>query len=146
MMTGTRETLPWKILVRQGLRFNLVGLVNTGVDFGAFLILNGFGAPWPVAQSLSYSCGIATSYLGNKYWTFQSPVTDAGELFRFIALNLIAMIFSLLCLYLLHSIVGFSLVTAKVGATFLTMLLGFFGSRRFVFRSSKQGSVPEARW
>ena len=61
----------WKGL-GQFIKFNVVGIMNTAVDFGVFMILNHYlGLIYAVSQVISYSCGMVNSYFLNKFWTFQ---------------------------------------------------------------------------
>lgn len=53
------------------LRFSLVGVVNTLVDFFVYLVLAWAGVPPFVANLISTSCGLLTSYFGNRYFTFK---------------------------------------------------------------------------
>lgn len=122
-------------LLRQLARFNLVGILNTAVDFGIFFFLDRLGLPYLLAQTCSYSCGIANSYLFNKYWTFGTAGIRAGELARFAAINLAGLGASVLLVYLFHSLLLFPLFSAKTAATLLTMLMSFFGNRLWVFRA-----------
>src|SRR5439155_18007388 len=76
-------------LLRQLLRFSLVGGLNTLVDL---LILNGLLWLFPTTSTLSllsysalaFSLGAVNSFLLNKYWTFGSrQKVTRGELARF---------------------------------------------------------------
>lgn len=122
------------VIFRQMLRFNLVGVLNTLVDFSLFFLLNAMGMPYLPAQACSYSCGIANSYFFNKYWTFEVNSTSAAEVARFAAINLAALALSLLLVYLFHSLLHFSLLPTKIAATLLTMLVSFCGARLWVFK------------
>ncbi|WP_203978826.1 GtrA family protein [Geobacter sp. SVR] len=117
-------------------RFNLVGIVNTLLDFGLFFLLSGAGMTYLLAQACSYGCGIVNSYMLNKYWTFGVTGTRVSELFRFVTVNLSALAASVLLVYLFHSPLRLPLVHAKVAATLLTMTISFCGSKFWVFRRS----------
>lgn len=130
------------LLFRQLLRFNLVGLLNTAVDFGLFFILDRLGMPYLLAQSCSYGCGIANSYLCNKHWTFGLGGIKAMELLRFALVNLVVLGISVLLIYLFHSFLHFSLLAAKAAATMVTMLVNFSASRIWVFRREPTPDSP----
>lgn len=51
-------------------RFAAVGAVTTTLDFVVFTTLHAASLPAPIANTISYSCGIAASYLLNRSWTF----------------------------------------------------------------------------
>jgi putative flippase GtrA len=64
--------------MKRFLSFAVVGIVNTAVDFGiysALIVL--LGSTPLIANAISYSCGIVTSFIGNRSLTFrgyQSPI------------------------------------------------------------------------
>lgn len=120
--------------IGQLVRFNLVGILNTLVDFGIFFILNACGITYLVAQICSYSCGIINSYFFNKYWTFRATCITAAEITRFAAINLVALTMSVLLVYIFHSLLHLALLPAKIAATLLTMLIGFCGTKLWVFK------------
>jgi putative flippase GtrA len=122
------------VIFQQMIRFNLVGVLNTLVDFSLFFLLNAMGMPYLPSQACSYSCGIANSYVFNKYWTFRVSRISAAEIARFATINLTALALSLLFVYLFHSLLHFSLAAAKIAATLLTMLVSFCGARLWVFK------------
>lgn len=129
-----RVSRPLPLLLGQLLRFNLVGVLNTAVDFGLFFILERLGMPYLLAQTCSYGCGIANSYLCNKYWTFGLSGSRGRELLRFVVVNLGVLATSVILIYLFHSLLHLSLAAAKVAATIITMLANFTASRMWVFR------------
>lgn len=120
--------------IGQLVRFNLVGILNTLVDFIIFFILNAVGITYLIAQTCSYSCGIINSYFFNKYWTFRATGITAAEIIRFAAINLVALTVSVLLVYIFHSLLHFALLPAKIAATILTMLIGFCGTKLWVFK------------
>lgn len=122
--------------IRQLVRFNAVGVVNTLIDFGMFYLLTNLAMPYLYAQTCSYGCGVANSYIMNKYWTFQTAGRNMTEMVRFIAVNLISLAGSVLFIYLLHALLGLPLMPAKVGATLVIMAAGFLGNKLWVFKAN----------
>jgi putative flippase GtrA len=61
------------------IRFGMVGLVNTGVDYILFMLLAWGGVPVMVAQIISYSCGTVNSYILNSQWTFRKRKGDINS-------------------------------------------------------------------
>jgi putative flippase GtrA len=58
-------------LLRKALSFGLIGVLNTGVDFGVFWIgAQEFGLPLVVANTLSWSVAASGSYVMNSMVTF----------------------------------------------------------------------------
>jgi len=80
----SRFTLP--ALIPQVIKFSLVGILNTLLDAGIYLILTGwlgFGTLPVLAKGIAYSIGMVNSFILNRTWTFSSDVKvgRAGGIF-----------------------------------------------------------------
>ncbi|MGV6937620.1 GtrA family protein [Paenibacillus sp. CMM36] len=120
------------------IRFGIVGLVNTGVDYIIFMLLAWAGIPVIVAQIISYSCGTANSYILNSKWTFNKQLsnnTNKGQLPKFIVINLIVLGITSLLLQVLHTGTELPLALGKLIATAVGMIINYIGSRYWVFGS-----------
>ncbi len=58
-------------LVRQVLRFGIVGVLGAVVDFSVYLLALHLGLGTYVARTLSFVCGTATAYVLNRRWAFR---------------------------------------------------------------------------
>lgn len=127
----------WKGL-RQFIKFNVVGIMNTAVDFGVFMILNRYlGLIYAVSQVISYSCGMVNSYFLNKFWTFQKREGfTAIEVTKFILVNLCSLGISLLVLYILQSKWSWEVLPSKVLATGFSVGVNFLGNKFWVFEAT----------
>ncbi|GKS09310.1 putative membrane protein YngA [Paenibacillus chitinolyticus] len=116
-------------------KFGLVGLLNTGVDFAAFLLLTAAGVPYLTAQVIAFLLGVLNSYFLNRSWTFRSR-TGRGtrEIARFFLINLISLAVSTVLLQWAHIGLGWPLVTGKLAATLASSWINYAGSRYWVFR------------
>jgi putative flippase GtrA len=129
--------------VIQFMKFNAVGLLNTLIDFAVFTLLHSLGMLYTVAQVISYSAGTANSFILNKKVTFRDQDRsradgfDHKQLLRFIVLNLAVLGISLLLMHLLTDQFEVGVLAAKVMVTFITVIINFFGSRKWVFRKKK---------
>ena len=123
----------------QFLKFNAVGLVNTLIDFVIFTLLHSLGMVYALAQVISYSAGTANSFILNKKVTFKDRNRgnhegfDKAQLLKFIVLNLVVLGISLLLMHLLTDKLGIQVLISKVLVTFVTVIINFFGSRKWVF-------------
>jgi putative flippase GtrA len=128
--------------VNQSVRFALVGLLNTAVDFGTFFVMVRF-LHWNVilAQSVSYACGILNSYLCNRYLTFahRNP-PKYSEILKFITLNGVSYGISVCGLSMLRKLL-WPLVLCKVASTLVAFVVNFIGNKWWVFRNTKHNSV-----
>jgi putative flippase GtrA len=91
------------------------------------------------AQIISYSAGTANSFFWNKKVTFRDRDRgnkegfDRMQLVRFIVLNLVVLGISVLLIHILTDSLGIQVLIAKVLVTFVTVIINFFGSRKWVF-------------
>ena len=123
----------------QFLKFNAVGLLNTLIDFAVFTLLHSLGMVNTPAQIISYSAGTANSFFWNKKVTFRDEnggskdSFDRMQLVRFIILNLVVLGISVLLMHLLTDQLGIQVLISKVLVTFVTVIINFIGSRKWVF-------------
>lgn len=84
--------------ISQFSRFIVVGLINTGLDFGILNLLvfitgieTGMGVA--VLNSVSFSAAVVNSYFMNKYWTFgiKGETVKTTEVSKFLIVSLIGL-------------------------------------------------------
>lgn len=146
----------------QFIQFNLVGAVNSIIDFVVYWLLNLLFHWTYAAQVISYLCGMANSYLMNSSWTFRENRTRSiKEILSFVGVNLVSMGVSLGGIWFFKNIVGITnewvsawmpafLYTffngdtiSKIFATFFAMLVNYFGSKLFVFTKRAPSAARE---
>ena len=117
-------------------KFGLVGVLNTAIDFGIFTLLTKvFGMDPVVSHVISYSSAVVNSYFLNRSWTFRRKEKgNTVEFARFAFINLISLGVSTLAMYLLEEQAGLEIYISKVGATACSMVVNFIGSKLIVFR------------
>ncbi|GGJ57940.1 putative flippase GtrA [Anoxybacillus voinovskiensis] len=119
-------------------RFAVVGIGNTLVDFGVFFLLTSMGMSYVLAQICSYSAGVVNSYIWNRTWTFRvQEKASAQQFFQFLILNLLSLGTTVVLLQLLQ-LTGLSLFMSKVIVTIAGMAINFIGSRFWVFSSERE--------
>jgi putative flippase GtrA len=124
--------------MRQFVKFNLVGLLNTALDFAVFALLTWLGVYYIMAQCISYGVGMLNSYTLNKYWTFaQKGRLEPKQAIRFTVLNLGSLLLSLGLLALLKDHLEQKVLIAKLLTTLATTLVNFVGSKLWVFRTNE---------
>lgn len=124
----------WKRLLRYG----VVGLMNTGVDFAVFAALvYGLGAAAIAAQPVSYLCGFANSYIWNRKWTFRSGKrASMPELVRFGVVNAVSFGVSTVVLMAIVNGLGWSALIGKAVSVVASLAVNYVGSRLWVFRGA----------
>lgn len=121
--------------VMETIRFGLVGVMNTGLDFILFLLMTNLWH-WNVliAQTLSYLFGLINSFVWNRRLTFQSKGRpETSEVIRFIGVNLVSLLASL---FVISEMAHFSVpnTLSKIIVLFITFAINFTGSKWWVFR------------
>ncbi|GAC91513.1 YngA protein [Anoxybacillus flavithermus NBRC 109594] len=120
-------------------RFAVVGIGNTLVDFVVFFFLASTGVPYVFSQVCSYSAGMMNSYVWNRTWTFQvRKKASVQEFLQFIFINLVSLSTTIVLLYLLRQSAGMPLFSSKAVATVAGMAVNFAGSRFWVFERGKR--------
>ncbi|MFR3906992.1 MAG: GtrA family protein, partial [Christensenellales bacterium] len=106
-MSGEKRKKELKDGIVQLVKYNIVGVINTLVDFLVYQLLTYLGMKYAIAQCISYSCGILNSYFFNSRWTFKR---DSGrskkEFIYFVAVNLVSMGLSVLLLKVCYEILN----------------------------------------
>jgi putative flippase GtrA len=132
-------------------KFSVVGVLNSGVDFGvlnSLILITGLasGGAFLAFKSISVMLGVINSYLWNKYWTFQTDVSESGaarrELIAFMLVTLAAVAVNVAGADVIVNVIGAphgisTRLWANVGAfsgASLTLFTNFFGYKFFVFK------------
>lgn len=133
-------------------KFLIVGVLNTGIDFfifNALIILTGIdsGAFVILFKSVSFIFAIFNSYELNRLWTFDDESASARnkeEFIRFAIITVVSFIVNVgtttVIATMVHPLFGMTQVRwdniAAVVATLLNFILNFTGYKLFVFRSN----------
>jgi len=120
------------------MRFGLVGVINTAVDFGVFVLLYRVGGLDPLlANAIAFLVAVTNSYLLNHHWTFHRPHSTLSffAYIRFVALNAGGLLIGTLAILWLGKLMP--LEFAKLIAAALTLLWNYTSSKLFVFNTGK---------
>ncbi|OQA14569.1 MAG: GtrA-like protein [Firmicutes bacterium ADurb.Bin356] len=123
--------------LKQFLKFNAVGLLNTAVDYLVFALLTEIlYLPDTPAKLISYSCGILNSYVLNTAWTFKRErKRTPSEVLGFVLVNIVSLGAALAVLYVCRNLLHIETALFRnLIATPISMLINFFGNKLFVFR------------
>jgi len=128
--------------VKELIKFGCVGVLNTLVDWAAYLLLGFLVMPrYPVpAKVISYSIGILNSYFLNKHWTFGSLGRVESEFPKFILSNATSLVFNTVVMYSSLQFLHTPRVEGLVLATLASFAVNFFTCRRFVFRKTSKST------
>lgn len=129
----------------RAVKFLLVGVANTAVDWIVFAIMaDVFHVAAAPSQAVSYFVGAVNSFLCNKYFTFRArnKITFL-ECAQFLIVTAIAIGISTGVVYLLDNQLGWNKYIAKGIATIVSFAVNFVGNRFVVFR--KQAEAENER-
>jgi putative flippase GtrA len=138
-------------LVRELLKFGMVGLVAFVVDVGIFnLLLHQTDKPL-TSKTISTVVATTVAYIGNRLWTFRrrSRSGVGREYSLFFLLNGVGLAISLGCLATSHYLLGFTgRLADNIAANVVGLALGttfrFWSYRRFVFPALLPGVTDPA--
>lgn len=141
-----------KKTIWQMVKFAIVGVLNTLVDFAVFQTLNLLLGWVYAAQVLGYTFGVINSYLWNSNWTFREQRTRSfREIALFLVVNLASLGVSLGMIWLCREVFGVTNewvagwmpaflsgfikgdTVAKLIATAVAIMVNYIGNRLFVF-------------
>ena len=126
----------WREELGRLIRFGLVGVLNTAVGLGTiYLLQNGLGWDYRIANIIGYCLGITTSFIFNRAWTFKSTdtrVARQGVIFLLVVGVCWGMQF--LALIVMVETLGISKELAQPLGMVVYTALHYPGNRFIVFR------------
>ena len=151
-----------KKTIWQMVKFAIVGVLNTLVDFAVFQTLN-LTLGWVyAAQVLGYTARVVNSYLWNSSWTFREQRTRSfREIALFLLVNLASLGVSLGMIWLCREVFGVTNewvaswmpkalagflkgdTVAKLIATAVAIVVNYVGNRLFVFTKKPQAQKEQ---
>ncbi len=120
------------------IRFGLVGVINTAVDFAVFVLLYRLTGIDPLlCNGIAFLVAVTNSYLFNHHWTFRQsgrPLSFAAYV-RFVALNAGGLVIGTIAILLLGGLVPLEI--AKLVAAGITLIWNYTCSKLFIFNTGK---------
>ncbi len=119
----------------QGIKFGLVGVLNSGVDYSvSWILVRLLGVNPVLAKVISYSAGVINSYFFNSRWTFKKQSKDTREQkVRFILVNVVACAIAALTVKICLEQFAIVYEIANLISIIVTVGINFIGSKFFVF-------------
>ncbi|MFD1053342.1 GtrA family protein [Terrabacter terrigena] len=145
-------------VLRQVVRFSLVGAFGFVADVGGFNLLRYAGGEGPLhaypltAKVVSGVLATVVAWLGNRYWTFRNSRRDKAyhEFLLFAVVAGIGTLIAMSCLWVSHYLLRFTSpladnISANVIGLGLALTFRFWAYRRHVFsRTPPPVSTDEA--
>ena len=125
--------------IKQFLKFCVVGVIGTAIDFGLLYLLVEFGhVYYLLAATISFIAAVINNYLLNKIWTFQDKNRNFFKQFvQFLIVSLVGLGLNLLLLYLLVQYAHLWYILAKVLATGVVLIWNFIANKFWTFKKEK---------
>lgn len=145
----TNQAQGLRLILGQFIRFAVIGVVNTGIDFGILNVLvwiTGItaGSGLIPLNIISFTVAVINSYFLNKYWAFRdkSSGQDTRKFTIFLAVSIVGALINTATVTGIATYVSplFDLSpqlwvnVAKVVATGLSLIWNFVGYKFFVFK------------
>ena len=131
-----------KALFAQAVKFGLVGVLNTLVDYLSYsllLFLPFFARNYVLAQVIGYSLVLCNSLFFNKRWTFkQREAMSRRQLLLFLLVNLLALAFSTGILVLTQEMLHLNPYIGKLISTAGSLCVNFLGNKLLVFGGKRE--------
>lgn len=133
--------------VRQFVKFGIVGLSGTLVNFVTYHALLHFAFDTRIAYAVGFILGGVNNYWWNRHWTFRSKGHAGRELAQFITVSAVALVISEVVLWLalgrLPQATPFRNSVAWLFATIVGMGWNFFINKYWTFRHTHEPPAPE---
>jgi putative flippase GtrA len=132
LLHGMRRPANWLQLVR----FGLVGGIGFIVNLAVYaLFVHPVGVDYRVAAVAAWIVAVLNNFVLNRHWTFDARDGRASfQAMRFVAVSLVAFVFSLLLLTLLVEGASVAKVPAQAIAVVASTPLNFLGNKLWSFR------------
>lgn len=116
-------------------KYIFVGGFNTVISYGIIFFLMYKGVSPEVSNFIGYAFGISLSFLLNKKYTFDtSSLVAKSSFYRYLLVMSIAYCINLLFVSLSYRVLGINPYLSQVLGGFFYTIVGFIGSKYFVFR------------
>ena len=120
------------------IRFSIVGVGNTLINWTIFFILNACGVYYVIANIIAWIIATLNSYVWNSLWVFKyKKGLQINTSVKFFALNLAGMTVNTTILYLMVDKLGFSKLVGLIIASVIVVIMNYTVNKLWVFREKK---------
>ena len=124
-------------IIKEFIKFCLVGLTNLAVDFCVYWILTRLLSWYYLLAAVgSFLVSVSWSFFINKRWTFRHRGGDLrGLYFKFLVANTLSIIFNLGLLYIFVDFAHLHDLLAKLISSFIVAFLNFSLNKFWTFKA-----------
>ena len=117
------------------IKFSIVGVSNTLLNFVIFILLNNIGINYMIASIIAYSISIINSYFWNSRLVFKyDNKNKRSVIIKFIILNLIGLSINTLLMAILVGVLAIKKMVAMFIVTLLVMCINYILNKIWVFK------------
>jgi putative flippase GtrA len=124
---------------KQFIKFSFVGVLNTVVFYGVYLILLRLGFSFVIATTAGTIVGILNSYVWNKLFTFKAKQKCKSEVAKFLVVYFVQYLSNLLIIYLCVTYIGVSAELSGIPSIAIGVFISYFGHKFWTFKRKKEG-------
>jgi len=124
-------------MIKQFVKFALVGIVNTLTNLTILYILTDFfGIYYMVSAVFGFLVAVTNSFIMNSFWTFKetSGVNRRKECSRFFVVSISALIVNLSFLYIFTEFFGIYYLLSQILAVGVATIVSFSGNKFWTFK------------
>ena len=117
------------------IKFGMVGVLNTLVNWIIFFILNTLGMYYIFSNIIAYSISTIHSYLWNTLWVFKyKDKASTDTTFKFITLNVVGLLLNTVILYILVDLFNLNKMLGLIITTIIIMFINYAVNKIWVFK------------
>jgi putative flippase GtrA len=120
-------------VVRQLIKYGLVGVTNTLTFYVVYAICVHFGMWYLAASALGFAVGATNSYLLNRNWTFRARTRHSTTVARYVVVQVTGLLSNLGIIYLMVDGFGLDKLVGQAIAIVIVVLGMFFANRHWTF-------------
>ena len=124
-------------MIKQALRFGLVGIVATLVHVVTVLVMHylaGFSTLW--ANAIAFLTAWTVSYIGNWLWTFEAPTAHSHSAPRYFFVGIAGFALNQVIVEITTNWWAWPMWLALVPVVMVVPLVSFLASRYWAYRKS----------
>ncbi len=123
-------------LVKQILKFGVVGVVAFLIDYGLLYILTEFiGIYYLISAIISFTVSVIVNYIMSIKWVFDvNKKQGVKEFIIFIILSIIGLIINEIIMYMMVNLVNIHYMISKLFSTGIVMVYNFVTRKIFIER------------
>ena len=121
-------------LIKQMLKFGIVGGLAFLIDYGVFSLLNQiFGIHYLISSVISFSVSVIFNYIMSIKWVFDVNKNQTTKDFAvFMILSIIGLLLNSFIMYISVDLINIHELISKIIATFIVMIYNFITRKIFI--------------